>query len=58
MNKLKKTLLPLLALLMLIGFGYLVTSPTLTEEAAERHMNLESPYDTEEDEGDDAYNFL
>ncbi|MBQ2954500.1 MAG: hypothetical protein IJE07_13295 [Clostridia bacterium] len=54
----KNILLTLLALLMLIGFGYVVTSPTLTEEAAERHMNLESPYDTEEDEGDDAYDFL
>lgn len=58
MKNLTNILLTLLAVLMLIGFGYLVTSPTLTEEASERHMNLESPFDTEEDESDDAYDFL
>ena len=58
MNNWKNILLTILAVLMLIGFGYVVTAPTLTEDAAERHMNLESPYDTEEDEGDDAYDFL
>lgn len=58
MNNWKNILLTILAVLLLIGFGWLVTSPTLTEEAAERHMNLESPFDTEEDEGDDAYDFL
>lgn len=58
MNNWKNIVLTILAVLLLIGFGWLVTSPTLTEEASERHMNLESPFDTEEDEGDDAYDFL
>ena len=57
MNNWKNILLAVLTVLMLVAFGWLVTSPTLTEDAAERHMNLESPADTE-DESDDAYDFL
>ena len=57
MKNLKNTLLTLLALALLVGFAWLVTAPGITDEAAERHMNLESPLETEED-ADDAYDFL
>lgn len=53
----KNVLLTALAVLMLIGFAWLVTSPTITEEARERHIDLESPFDIDE-ETDDAYSFL
>lgn len=54
----KNLLLTLLALALLAGFGWLMTSPVITEEASERHMNLESPYDTEDESEEDAYDFL
>ena len=54
----KNLLLTLLALALLAGFGWLMTSPAITEEASERHMNLESPYDTEDESEEDAYDFL
>ena len=57
MKNWKNILLTVLALLMLIGFAWLVTAPGITDEAAERHMNLETPFDTEDD-ADDAYSFL
>ena len=44
----KNILLTLLAVAMLVGFGWAVTSPTITEEAYERHQLVE----------DDAYDFL
>ena len=53
----KNILLTVLTVLLLIAFGWLVTSPDITDEASERHMNLESPLETEED-ADDAYDFL
>ena len=53
----KNILLTALTVLLLLGFAWLVTAPGITEEAAERHMNLENPVDTEE-EADDAYSFL
>lgn len=58
MKNWKNILLAALTLLMLIGFAWLVTSPVLTGEATERHLNLESPSDTEDEGGDDAYDFL
>lgn len=54
----KNILLTALAVLLLVGFTWAVTSPSITQEAAERHMNLESPFETEEEDGDDAYDFL
>ena len=54
----KNLLLTLLALALLAGFGWIMTSPVITEEASERHMNLESPYDTEDESEEDAYDFL
>lgn len=56
MKNWKNILLTALAVLLLVGFAWTVTSPTLTEEAAERHMNLEDGF--EEEESDDAYDFL
>lgn len=54
----KNILLTALAVLLLVGFAWAVTSPGITQEAAERHMNLEAPFETEEEDGDDAYDFL
>ena len=53
----KNLLLTALTVLLLVGFAWLVTAPGITDEAAERHMNLENPFDTEDD-ADDAYSFL
>ena len=53
----KNILLTLLAAAMLVGFGWAVTSPTITEEARARHMDMAAPLETEED-ADDAYDFL
>lgn len=52
----KNILLTLLAAAMLVGFGWAVTSPTITEEAFDAHMDLENGF--EEEEADDAYDFL
>ena len=57
MKNWKNILLAALTLLMLIGFAWLVTSPTITPDAAERHMNLETPADSDDD-ADNAYDFL
>ena len=54
----KNILLTIAAIALLGLFGYLMSSPALTEEASERHMNLESPFETEEGNEDDAYDFL
>ena len=53
----KNILLTALTVLLLVGFAWLVTAPGITEDAHERHMNLESPFDNEND-ADDAYSFL
>lgn len=52
----KNILLTLLAAAMLVGFGWAVTSPTITEEAFNAHMDLENGF--EEEGVDDAYDFL
>ena len=58
MKNWKNLLLAALTVLMLIGFAWPVTSPDITDEAAERHLNLESPADSEDEGEDDAYDFL
>ena len=54
MKNWKNILLTVLAVLLLVGFGWAVTSPTITEDAAERHTNLDFP----EDEESGLYDFL
>lgn len=64
----KNILLTVLAALMLVGFAWAVTSPTVTEEAAARHdrMRLGSSsssdhHDTAGEEGsdeDDLFSFM
>jgi hypothetical protein len=39
MNKVINILLTVLAVLLLIVFAYLTTSPTITEDAYQEHMN-------------------
>lgn len=58
MKNWKNILLTIAAVLLLVLFAWLVTSPNLTEEASEEHMNLESPFDMEEDTEDSSYDFL
>lgn len=47
MTNWKNILLTALAAVLLAGFAWAVTSPTITEEAAERHMNMDDPADDE-----------
>ena len=57
MKNWKNICLTALALLMLVGFAWAVASPTITEAARARHMDMAAPLETEED-ADDAYDFL
>ena len=57
MNKVINILLTVLAVLLLIAFAYLTTSPTITEDAYQEHMNGGSAPSTEEVSGDD-FSFL
>ena len=57
MNKVINILLTVLAVLLLIAFAYLTTSPTITEDAYQEHMNGGSAPSTEKVSGDD-FSFL
>ncbi len=57
MNKVINILLTVLAVLLLVAFAYLTTSPTITEDAYQEHMNGGSTPSQEDASGDD-FSFL
>ena len=57
MNKVINILLTVLAVLLLVAFAYLTTSPTITEDAYQEHMNGGSTFSQEDASGDD-FSFL